>query len=232
MRTALIFAACLLTIIRVLAQSASADLRQFEKQFLLDPANYKNYENLSALLSSQYGSLKQEERSHIRDLLSEKSSFSKIAVGPQNEPGDRITIKGSVTGADGKPAGDVRIVVFQTDAQGYYAPSDSKSKHMSEGDARLFGVLKTDRQGRFELNTIHPGSYPIKYEGRLIPQHIHFNLYARGTPELKIQVAFDDDPAMEDPHWRHWAEQNQFPVVRLIKAGAVRTGTCVLMLTR
>jgi protocatechuate 3,4-dioxygenase beta subunit len=95
-------------------------------------------------------------------------------------------------------------IFFQTDSRGYYTPFDSAQNKMGEPDARLFGFLKTDANGNFEIHTIRPASYPKKYEGRTIPQHIHNNITAKGYANQNLQMVFDDDPAMND-YWRQWA---------------------------
>jgi protocatechuate 3,4-dioxygenase beta subunit len=68
---------------------------------------------------------------------------------------------------------------------------------MGEPDARLFCFLKTDENGNFEIRTIRPASYPMQYNGRTIPQHIHNNITARGYTGRNLQMVFEDDPAYE-----------------------------------
>src|SRR6478752_4682814 len=132
-------------ILPIRAQITAEDFPELKKVFLLQPTDYTNYQNLHTLLSSQYELLSVGQRNEIRQLLSQ-SNFSKIKNYPPNEPGTRIIIKGTVTDKNLKPVAGAKIIVFQTDASGNYAPQDSKIKRMSESDARLYGVLHTDHQ--------------------------------------------------------------------------------------
>ena len=57
--------------------------------------------------------------------------------------------------------------------------------------------MKTDADGRFELRTILPGSYP----GMHVPAHIHFSLWGAGYPlqwvdELRFEGDHYITPAM------------------------------------
>jgi protocatechuate 3,4-dioxygenase beta subunit len=216
-------------ILPIRAQITAEDFPELKKVFLLQPTDYTNYQNLHTLLSSQYELLSVGQRNEIRQLLNQ-SNFSKIKNYPSNEPGTRIIIKGTVTDKNLRPVAGAKIIVFQTDASGNYAPQDSKTKRMSESDARLYGVLHTDHQGRYELSAIHPGSYPIKYEERSIPQHIHFNVSVKGKTELKLQLAFEDDPAMKDPHWQAWVKEMKFPFIKLVSKNGIPSGVCNVML--
>lgn len=96
---------------------------------------------------------------------------TQIAAG--NEPGDRLIVSGQLFSPDGKtPAAGVTVYAYNTDAEGYYG-----SNH-AEYPPRIFGWMKTDALGRFELRTIHPGSYP----SMRVPAHIHFSAWGAGYP--------------------------------------------------
>jgi protocatechuate 3,4-dioxygenase beta subunit len=213
------------------AQITAEDFQELKKVFLLHPADYTHYQSLQMLLSTQYELLSTGQRNEIRQLLN-KSTFSKIKNYPTGEPGTRIVITGIVSDKKSRPVAMAKIIVFQTDASGNYAPQDSKTKRMSESDARLFGVLQTDNEGRYELSAIRPGSYPFKYEGRFIPQHIHFNVSAKGGTELKLQLVFEDDPVMRDPRWQKWAKYLGYPVVKLVSINGIPTGVCNIILKK
>jgi protocatechuate 3,4-dioxygenase beta subunit len=80
------------------------------------------------------------------------------------------------------PAAGIIVYAYQTDARGYY----------NEGrqPPRLHGWVRTDREGRFTLDTIRPGPYP----GGRIPAHVHFQLWGAGTPpQWNTELLFDDD---------------------------------------
>lgn len=79
-----------------------------------------------------------------------------LRVAPQEEPGTRLEIVGTVRGPDGRPVAGADLHVYQTDAQGRYTPECA----MDEPHARLSGRVRTDEEGRFRLLTIRPGGYP------------------------------------------------------------------------
>lgn len=63
---------------------------------------------------------------------------------------------------------------------------------MNEGDmrhARLFGYVKTDRDGMFELHTIKPSGYPKSD----LPAHIHVYVDAVSYQSFVTEFLFDDD---------------------------------------
>jgi protocatechuate 3,4-dioxygenase beta subunit len=85
----------------------------------------------------------------------------------------------------------VIVCVYNTDAQGYYG-EDHK-----EYPPRLYGWMKTEDMGRFELLTIKPGRYP----GMHVLAHIHFALWGAGyAPQWVEELRFEGDsyltPAM------------------------------------
>jgi protocatechuate 3,4-dioxygenase beta subunit len=86
---------------------------------------------------------------------------------------------------------------------------------MNEANARLFAFMKTDKDGRFEFETIRPGGYPGRPDRQgeqwRIPQHIHFQISAEGYRFRNFQMVFDDDPRMT-PYWREWANKGNHQV--------------------
>src|SRR4030095_14658819 len=55
--------------------------------------------------------------------------------------------------------------------------------------ARLFGYVKTDKNGMFELHTIKPSGYPKSD----LPAHIHVHVSADGFQSFVTEFLFDDD---------------------------------------
>jgi protocatechuate 3,4-dioxygenase beta subunit len=89
------------------------------------------------------------------------------------EPGDPLIVSGSVMAPDGQtPAGGVTVYAYNTGADGYYG------ENRTEYPPRIYGWMKTDAEGRFELRTIHPGCYP----GMRVPAHVHFVLWGGAYP--------------------------------------------------
>lgn len=213
----ILFFCLLLLFCRAPAQTAAGRMVKYEQDLLAHPKDYSKYQNLAFLISHQFSELSPKERIEIRNFLADHTKFSEIHINPPQEPGIPITIRGIVYNARGVALKNVRLLVFHTDASGYYTPDDIIKKTMNEPDARLFGYITTNDSGWYSFTTIHPGSYPNKYEGRFIPQHIHFEIKHPGYKNFSIQMAFEDDPAMKDLYWKKWAADLHFPVIRFVK---------------
>lgn len=230
----LTFTLCILQLFTMYgyAQTYHPRIVQLEKTFLSDPADYNHYASLSFLVSEHYTQLSIAERKEIRDFLSAHTRFSNIHIPPPNEAGQLITVKGTVKDSKGSPLKNIKLFVFHTDAKGYYAPTDAATKSMNEPDPRLFGYVVTDKDGKYSFETIHPGTYPRKYEGRFIPQHIHIQIIEKGYEPFSIQMAFEDDPAMKDRYWREWAVKQKFPVTRFTRPGNILIGNYDIVLSK
>jgi protocatechuate 3,4-dioxygenase beta subunit len=105
-----------------------------------------------------------------------------VAAG---EPGDPLVVAGQVIAPDGRtPAAGVTVYAYNTDAKGYYCENNA------EYPPRIYGWMKTDSEGRFELATIMPGRYP----GMRIPSHVHFSAWGAGYPPQWIpELRFEGD---------------------------------------
>lgn len=106
-------------------------------------------------------------------------------IAPGNEPGERLVVSGQVFAPDGHtPARGVTVYAYNTDAQGYYGAN------RTEYPPRLYGWMRTNEAGRFELHTIYPGSYP----GMHVPRHVHFCLWGGGYPLQWVEeLRFEGD---------------------------------------
>lgn len=102
-----------------------------------------------------------------------------------DEPGQPLVVAGQVMSPDGRtPAGSVIVYAYNTDTRGRYGVGEA------EYPPRLYGWMKTDPAGRFELRTILPGSYP----GMRVPAHIHFTLWGGGFPLQWVdELRFEGD---------------------------------------
>lgn len=111
---------------------------------------------------------------------------SRSVVVPTSEPGERLVISGDVYQPDGVTrASDIVLFLYQTDATGRYnQPDDSLNP-------RLYGWVRSDAAGHYEIDTIRPGSYP----GQSIAAHIHAHAFGAERPEWYIdEFRFAGDP--------------------------------------
>jgi protocatechuate 3,4-dioxygenase beta subunit len=130
------------------------------------------------------------------------------SVAPQGEPGQPLTVSGTVTSSDGAPVGGASLYIYQTDHEGYYGVkpvSDNRNPRL-----KLF--LRSDARGAWSFNTIKPGSYP----NSRVPPHIHFEVSAPGREAKIFEIVFEGD-SFVTPEMR----QNPAFSVRPIEDGKV-----------
>lgn len=137
----------------------------------------------------------------FRQLIRDHAKGSRVRIVTPDEPGQRMTVSGRVLKTDGRPAGGTLVYVYQTNNEGLYEASGGNE------NARLFGYLTTDSQGRFEVETIRPAGYPQS----VVAQHIHLEVFLEDGRRA-TEILFEDDPRMT-PEARRRYEQAGFSVV-------------------
>lgn len=129
------------------------------------------------------------------------------------EPGEPLILAGHVVDGDCQPVRKAVVYVYQTSNKGWYS---DRTAHIAvnEGDrkhARLFGYLKTDAAGRFELRTIRPSGYPDSD----LPAHIHVEIERADKPgNLITEIQFDDDTRLTAA-WRKRSQQEGFVIAKV-----------------
>lgn len=109
---------------------------------------------------------------------------------PAGEPGEPLTVSGTVVGPDGAPIAGASLYVYQTDREGYYGVKPASDNR----NPRLKLYLRTDANGAWSFATIRPGSYP----NSRIPGHIHFEVAATGRANRIFEIVFEGDPFVTD----------------------------------
>jgi protocatechuate 3,4-dioxygenase beta subunit len=152
----------------------------------------------------------------FRKLIRESAQSSRTTIVTPKEPGESLVVTGRVLDGDGRPVKQAVMYLYQTSAKGWYS---DRAAHISarEGDrkhARLFGYLKTDAAGRFELRTIRPGGYPDSD----LPAHIHVEIERadKEAGSFTTEVQFDDDPRLTAA-WRKRSRQEEFVIGKVKK---------------
>jgi len=137
-------------------------------------------------------------------------NVSSIAtLASEEEPGEPLVITGTVYRADGKtPFAGLALYFYQTDLSGVYNRTTGSWKN-----PRLHGWIRTDSEGRYQLKTIKPGSYPT---GRN-PAHIHVTVQLSGTRAQWLDsYLFEEDPYLTDSDRKQASVGGYFsPVLKL-----------------
>jgi catechol 1,2-dioxygenase len=126
------------------------------------------------------------------------------------EPGQRLMLTGTVYSSDCRtPLPKTLIEIWQADAKGFYdkkRPGDFMEPPMP---FNLRGMLLTDERGRYEIETIVPGAYPIppgvpgleKYGGLTRARHIHISVLPFLHQAVTTQLYFKDDEFRAGDPW-------------------------------
>ena len=127
----------------------------------------------------------------FRNAIEKYAKAETISIATDTIPGKKIKVNGIVKNEGGKPVANALVYLYHTDSRGWYA-TNSPHVNMNEGDmrhARLFGYVRTDKDGKFELHTIKPSGYPQSD----LPAHIHVHVSADGYRNFVNEFLFDDD---------------------------------------
>jgi protocatechuate 3,4-dioxygenase alpha subunit len=109
-------------------------------------------------------------------------------VASENQPGEHVTLRGEVLDGDGRPVTDALLEIWQADAAGRYGQRGFPD----------FGRVPTDAQGRFQFQTIKPGTVADPLGGRQAP-HLLVSIFMRGLlKRLVTRVYFPDEPQNAD----------------------------------
>jgi catechol 1,2-dioxygenase len=162
---------------------------------------------------------------------------SQTRLAAPDEPGDRLVLTGTVFSSDCQtPIPGALIEVWQANKSGSY--DTNKPGNFTEVTAfNLRGMLYSNEQGQYAIETIVPGRYPIppnlpgleKYAGLTRPAHIHFRVMDSLHVPLTTQLYFKDDPFIaNDP----WAGQKPSLAIGLTQDGNLRRGVFDIVLAR
>jgi hypothetical protein len=113
-------------------------------------------------------------------------------IAPPSEPGEPLTITGTVLDAQGRPRSGVIVYGYQTDRDGVYPEVVPPRSYVSNYQGRLRGWARSDARGRYRFDTIRPGSYGGN------PAHIHLHVIEPGCSTYSIDdLMFAGDPLLE-----------------------------------
>lgn len=154
-----------------------------------------------------------------------------IRLAPEDEPGERMVVSGTVYGPDGRtPAAGVLVYAYHTDLTGRYTTRGGETGN-GRRHGRLRGWMRTNAEGRYELRSIRPAPYP----GHNDPAHVHMTVSGPGYPEYWIDsIWFADDPLVTPEMRGRLTGRGGFePVIALRRGpGGVLQGTRDIRLER
>jgi protocatechuate 3,4-dioxygenase beta subunit len=181
-------------------------------------ADLRSGKNVSEILTNPSYS-PAHEWPRFRKLIRQNAQSPRATIVTRQEPGQPLLVHGRVLDSDNRPVRGAVVYVYQTSSNGWYS---DRAAHVEahEGDrkhARLFGYMKTDDDGRFELRTIRPAGYPNSD----LPSHIHVEIEPKtiNLGNLVTEIQFDDDPRLT-AEWRKRSRQEGFRIVKTTKDSA------------
>lgn len=119
-----------------------------------------------------------------------------MVIAGEKEDGERLIIFGKVVNKDMKtPVKNAIIYAYHTDSKGLYSRSGNETG-AQKWHGKLHGWCKTNAEGRYEIRTIRPASYP----NSTAPAHIHAAVkLPEGVKPFYIKdFVFDDDPFVDE----------------------------------
>ncbi len=157
-------------------------------------------------------------------------------AGP-DEPGERLVVGGRVLSGDCRtPLPNALVEVWQANGAGQY-DTQTPGNYTDKGRFHLRGMLYTDALGRYRIETVMPGRYPVppnlpgleQYAGITRPAHIHFRVMEALHVPVTLQLYFAGDPYIaQDP----WASAHPDNVIALATDGEGLSGGFDIVLAR
>lgn len=133
-----------------------------------------------------------------------------VKLADDDEPGQKLMLRGTVYSADCRtPLPGTLIEIWQADDKGAYDKKRPGDFLEPPPPFHLRGMLKADAGGRYEIQTIVPGAYPIppgipgleKYGGLTRARHIHIKVLPFLNVALTTQLYFKGDEHLPSDPW-------------------------------
>lgn len=135
----------------------------------------------------------------------------KTVLADKSDKGEQMLISGTVYDTDGKtPFPNALIYLYHTDIEGYYGRSKNEHKH-----GRYRGWMLTDKQGRYEFQTIKPAPYPVNQ----FAAHIHMTVTTKKMREDSVDsILFEGDKLISARERQEAGKKGGFnPILKLEK---------------
>lgn len=114
--------------------------------------------------------------------LDDDNDLTRVAGRPGVASGRLTELSGRVLDLNGHPIPDIRIEIWQCDANGRYRHPGDPGRAAPDENFQGHGHTRTDRAGRYRFRTIRPVPYP----GRT--PHIHIAVFAPQSEPFVTQL--------------------------------------------
>jgi len=119
-----------------------------------------------------------------------------LPASPENlarsRRGTPLQVTGVVQAEDCTPLAGATVEVWQTDADGLYGPAEQRCCYLQ-------GLLRTDEEGAYTIDTVFPGRYPGT---NTPPRHIHVAVSHPDAVSVTTEIRFTETPPGERVEFR------------------------------
>jgi protocatechuate 3,4-dioxygenase beta subunit len=139
----------------------------------------------------------------------------KSTIVADGEPGEPLIVSGTIYAPDGRTALEgINLFVYQTDATGVYSTTGQDGNNR---DTRIHGLMRSNKEGRYEFRTIKPGSYPNSRNAA----HIHAYISSPDYPEYWIdEYLFEGDPFITSADREKFGGKGTFSSILTLQRGS------------
>ena len=120
--------------------------------------------------------------------LDDDNDLTQVKGKQQPALGQITDLSGRILDRNGQPLTDLRIEIWQCDANGRYRHPRDPRRQAIDPNFQGFGHTLTDRRGRYRFRTIRPLPYP----GRT--PHIHVAVFPAGAESFITQLYVANEP--------------------------------------
>ena len=132
----------------------------------------------------------------VRPML--ENDLTRIRENGPQAAGRLITLSGQVLTADCEPLAGAEVVIWQACVNGMYDHPNEERSDWLDPNFRYEGRTTADEQGRYQFQTIIPGSYPVPTKAdpglglvSFRAPHIHFTVTPADGEPFTSQMFFD-----------------------------------------